>query len=78
MNYEKVIMGLEGSLRQLNSAVSDYISEVKESPEGHIGRILSLDELQTGLAAILGYCVWLAVRSKSKILALAKKLLSLK
>lgn len=28
--------------------------------------------------AILGYCVWLAVRSKSKILALAKKLLSLK
>lgn len=54
MNYEKVIMGLEGSLRQLNSAVSDYISEVKESPEGHICRILSLDELQTGLAAILG------------------------
>ena len=61
MNYEKVIMGLEGSLRQLNSAVSDYISEVKESPEGHIGRILSLDELQTGLAAIIGSLIdeWL-------------------
>lgn len=54
MNYEKVIRGIEGSLRQLNSAVSNYILEVKESPEGHIGRILSLDELQTGLAAILG------------------------
>lgn len=54
MNYEKVIMGLEGSLRQLNSAVSNYISEVKESPEGHIGRILSLDEMQTGLVVILG------------------------